>query len=104
MFNTMIGTLSAKRLIGASVGRVWLMRKASILTLAAGVAIGAAGNASAAILYSTAAPVYSENFDSLPANSNPFTGALLRTNGGGRILSKRMKIEGSCGGLVIAVS
>ena len=50
-------------------GRVWLMRKATILTLAAAAAIGAAGNASAAILYSTAGSVYSENFnDSLPTD------------------------------------
>ncbi len=47
-------------------GRVWLMQKAAILTLAATAAIAAAGNASAAVLYSTAGSLYSENFDGLP--------------------------------------
>lgn len=85
MFNTMIDNLSAKRPLSASVGRVWLMRKASILTLAVAAAIGAVGNASAGILYSVAASVYSENFDSLPTTTNPNNGIAIQFNGSAHI-------------------
>jgi hypothetical protein len=56
-------------------------------TFTAIAAICTTGDASAGIFYSTAESVYSEDFNTLPANSNPFTGALLRTNGGGHIQS-----------------
>ncbi len=52
------------------------MGNAVILAIAA--AIGAAGNASAAVLYSTAGSLYSQNFDGLPDGVNPYNPTMIK--------------------------